>query len=175
MQDANPEPPVVPTPDPVLTVTAKLRELADARRAVAKAREAVSKAEAALQATPEYRALCTVQAAFDGADRNELNARLDASKWVLEAYRETKVKAPAPGAAIRISRRVIYQDADVMAWAVQEAPYLVVSVLDAEKLKKAALAGALSDAAPVQIMEIPQVTIASDLSTLYPEEANASS
>lgn len=75
-------------------------------------------------------------------------------------YQTTGDKAPAEGAAIRLTTKLAYDDADALAWAKQTGMALIPESLDRKALEKIAKASQLPF---VTITQEPSATLASDL------------
>lgn len=137
--------------------------LAEQLREVATRRQARDEAQArvkALRAQFEADIASLVEAAQSAAQacaESEEAARA----LTVALYEATGNKAPAEGAAIRLTTKLAYDDADALAWAKQTGMALVPETIDRKALEKIAKASPLPF---VTITQEPSATLASDLS-----------
>lgn len=144
---------------------AALTEVAEAQEWVAAATEELLEAEAAMLQTDEGQAYERARA--DLAEHKQALALVKtlAREAILAAYARTGSKKPAPGAGIRVEKRLQYHVSEAESWARRMAPSLMT--LDIKEWEKNA---PNMPGAPIKIVEEPHATIAGDLS-MYLEDA----
>lgn len=134
----------------------QMREVATRRQARDDARGRVS----ALRAQFESDIASLVEAAQIAAQACSESEEA-ARALTVALYEATGNKAPADGAAIRLTTKLAYDDADALAWAKQTGMALVPESVDRKALEKIAKASPLPF---VTITQEPSATLASDLS-----------
>ena len=135
-------------------------------RTVSEKREKVSilqKAKDALYATLEYQYKESFEA-LASAKAHCSEAEQTLRELILQAYRETGNKAPAPGVGIRIITNLIYDATKALEWAKQHGLALKLDTSAFEKIAK------VDKPDFVEMAEEPQATIATDLSKVLQEE-----
>jgi hypothetical protein len=145
-----------------------IRDLARLRVEMDAAKQGVKDAEAALQATPEHRALEECQARAKALDEALYATTRAVREYTLEAFRATGDKNPHKAVSIRLYKQVKYEREAMQEWLYIHAPAYLVP--DDGAIKKVAdtLHGA-----PLEITLDPRPTIAGDLSKYLPEQTQA--
>ncbi len=151
------------------TLRDELTRLAMLRVEAARVQAVGAVALEAYRATPEY-AAWNALVEQQGTIASEIGqAERRVHELTLDAFRETGDKAPAPGVAVKLYRRIRYDAAAALQWAKINMPILVREVLDAKAFERAA--SAIDEMGPCWRTEYdPRPQIAGDLSEYLPAE-----
>ena len=133
----------------------QLREVATRRQSRDEAQARVKALRAQFEADIEPLVEAAQVAAQACAESEEAARAL-----TVALYEATGNKAPAEGAAIRLTTKLAYDDADALAWAKQTGMALIPESVDRKALEKIAKASPLPF---VTVTQEPSATLASDL------------
>lgn len=144
------------------TLTDQLRELARARQTLADLRtiaEGIGMEIADLAISQKWHA---ARDKYREHERYIETLEVAVRNAAVEAFLATGDKHPAEGVTVKVFKNLSYAIETVTDWARLHMP--MVLALDRKRFERAATSGILPDTAPVDVIDEPRVTIASDLS-----------
>lgn len=126
------------------------------------AREVATELDATLKARKaEFeQANAELIASVAAAKQAQSTAEAALRSWGEAEFRATGSKKPAPGVGIRVSRKMVYEEAAAIEWAQGNAPALVLPMLDRKPFEAMM---ATRPAAFVTTEDVITVTIAANL------------
>ena len=140
-----------------------LYELARANENLENSNDEVDRRKEELKQCPAYVLLSAAEEEAQKTKSNIQELRSEVNALTLEAYEKTGEKKPAPGVGIKVGKKLVYREIDAFDYCQESLPAALK--LDTGKFEK--YAKAVYEVQPldfVTIEEVPQATIAKDLS-----------
>jgi hypothetical protein len=141
-----------------------LIEVRAARREVEQAKTAEAAAKKALEETSLYQQWDWARTARQKAEEVLAGREQLVRDLGRERYEKEGAAMKVPGISVKLYHVARYKLEEALAWARENMAGFLI--LDTKRFEKAAIGGVLPPGAPVQVVQEPRVSIASDLDTI---------